>query len=87
MTKGLEALFMCYLKDRAAAVRELGIERIPQLIKAFGATWINTFVGKLGDLLSKDSNYSTKITVLYSLQVSSIIHAGDRTNTRRRICC
>ena len=53
MTKGLEVLFMCYLKDRAAAVRELGIERIPQLIKAFGGNWVGTFVSKLGDLLTK----------------------------------
>lgn len=69
MTKGLETLYMSYIKDRAAAVRELGIERIPQLLKTFGNNWVGVFVSKLGDLLGKDSTYTTKITVLYSLQV------------------
>jgi serine/threonine-protein phosphatase 2A regulatory subunit A len=69
MTKGLEQLYMSYLKDRAAAVREVGIEKIPLLIRVFGGNWLGTFITKLADILTKDSNYSSKITALYSMQV------------------
>lgn len=70
VTKNLEQLYLYYLKDKAAAVREFGIEKIPLLVKAFGNNWINSFITKLADILSKDSGYTAKITAVYSLQVT-----------------
>jgi hypothetical protein len=33
--KYFEALFMAYIKDRAAAVRDLGIQKIPDLFAVY----------------------------------------------------
>jgi hypothetical protein len=60
---------MLYLKDKAAAVRELAIEKLPNLVKTFGNAWINVYISKLADILNKDSGYLYKISAIYSLKV------------------
>jgi hypothetical protein len=68
---------MMYLKDKAAAVREYGVERINDLLRVFGSSWINIFVMKLAEILAKDSNHTLKITTLYSLRAIAVSQAGD----------
>jgi hypothetical protein len=68
---------MLYLKDKAAVVREYGVERINDLLRVFGHSWMNIFVTKLADILSKDSNHTLKITTLYSLRAVALSQIGD----------
>jgi serine/threonine-protein phosphatase 2A regulatory subunit A len=75
--KSLEPIYMLYLKDKAAAVREYGVERINDLLRVFGHSWTNIFVMKLADILAKDSNHTLKITTLYSLRAVAISQVGD----------
>ena len=75
--KSLEPIYMLYLKDKAAAVREFGTERIPDLLRVFGNTWLGTFVGKLAEILNKDSGHSVKITALNSLRTIALSQYGD----------
>lgn len=67
-TKSLEPLFLNYLKDRVSAIRGVAIERIADLCKAFGTTWINTFIVRLSEALTKDPCFHFKIAALYSLR-------------------
>ena len=68
---------MLYLKDKVAAVREFGTERIPDLLRVFGNTWLGTFVGKLAEILNKDSGHSVKITALNSLRTIALSQYED----------
>lgn len=61
---------MCYLKDRAAAVRNLGIEKIPELFSIYKEVWRKALLTKLSDLLEKENVYYIKIAAIYSLKVS-----------------
>lgn len=36
----IEPLFMNYLKDKASAVRECGVDKLPVLIKVYKETWV-----------------------------------------------
>lgn len=75
MSKFLEPLFYCYLKDRAGSIRELGLSRLKQLVVTFKIDWvISSLLPKLQDALGKDSGYLTKITAVYSLQVQTKIY-------------
>jgi hypothetical protein len=60
---------MVYLKDRAAAVRDLGIQKIPDLFATFKEVWRKPLMTKLSEILEKDSVYYTKIAAIYSLKV------------------
>ena len=51
--KNIEPLFLIYLSDRATGVRNAGIKAVPQFVKAFGETWVNSFIPKLEDVLTK----------------------------------
>lgn len=75
--KSLEPIFMLYIKDKAAAVREFGTERIPDLLRVFGPNWMSIFVGKLADILNKDSGHAVKITALNSLRTVALSQFGD----------
>lgn len=39
-TNYIEPLFMTYLKDKAASVRENGVEKLPVLIKMYKEPWV-----------------------------------------------
>lgn len=65
--KNLEPLYSFYLKDRAHALRKLGVSKLPQLIKVYGKVWISDFFNKLSDIITKDGSYHFKITGLYSV--------------------
>lgn len=66
--KYLEPLFIGFLKDRVSAIRGVAIERIGDLARAYGVTWINTFLGKLSETISKDPCFHFKIAAVYSLK-------------------
>ena len=59
---------MNYLKDRVSAIRAVAIDRIVDLCKAFGTNWINGFIQKLSDTISKDPCFHFKIAAIYSLK-------------------
>jgi hypothetical protein len=66
--KYLEPLILTFLKDRVSAIRGAAIERIPELAKNYGVNWINSFVGKLSDVIAKDPCFHFKIAAIYSLK-------------------
>ena len=66
--KYLEPLFLNYLKDRVSAIRTIAIERICDLARAYGGNWVNSFMGKLSDTISKDPCFHFKIAAVYSLR-------------------
>ena len=76
-TKSLEPLFLNYLKDRVSAIRAAAIERIAELCKAFGPNWINGFISKLSDAISKDPCFHFKIAAVYSLREICLSPHGD----------
>ena len=61
---------MLFAKDRAAAVRELGVQKIPELLKTFGEEFINIIVPKLSGILSTDGPFYHKVSVIYALKVT-----------------
>lgn len=66
--KYLEPLFLNYLKDRVSTIREVAISRIPELARAYGVNWVNSFVGKLSEVIAKDPCFHFKIAAIYSLK-------------------
>lgn len=67
-TKYLEPFFLNYLKDRVSAIRTVAIDRIGDLCKVYGVNWINSFIGKLSEAISKDPCFHFKIAAVYSLK-------------------
>ena len=59
---------MNHLKDRVSAIRAVAIERVADLCKAYGVNWINTYIPKLSDAISKDPCFHFKIAAIYSLR-------------------
>ena len=66
--KYLEPLILNYLKDRVSAIRAAAIERIPDLAKAYGVNWINSFIARLSEVIAKDPCFHFKIAAIYSLK-------------------
>ena len=64
----MEPLYLNYLKDRASAIREAAIVRIPDLVKVYGANWVNSFMARLSEVISKDPCFHFKIAAIYSLK-------------------
>ena len=60
---------MAYIKDRAASVRDLGVQKIPELFLIYKDAWKKPLLAKLSDFLEKDNNYYVKICAIYSLKV------------------
>lgn len=66
--KYLEPLIMNYLKDRVSTIREVAISRIPDIAKVYGANWVNGFISRLSEVISKDPCFHFKIAAIYSLK-------------------
>lgn len=75
--KFLEPLFLNFLKDRVSAIRAVAIERIQDVAKAYGVGWINTFIVRLADIISKDPCFHFKIAAVYSLKEICLSVHGD----------
>ena len=67
-TKHFEPLFVIYLKDRAASIRKMGSHKVGQLAAVYGNNWAGSFIGKLSELIQKESSYHYKISALYSVK-------------------
>lgn len=61
----IEPIYIYYLKDRAADVRELGLSKISELISVYNIQWaINSFYPKILDTLNKENGFVKKYTSL-----------------------
>ena len=81
--KHLEALFMSYLTNTAAAVREMGIAKAEHVGKAFGHSWIaDNFVPKVIKTYEEDQlGYNFRMTAIKSLAVvMKYMNKEDVTN-------
>jgi serine/threonine-protein phosphatase 2A regulatory subunit A len=73
--KFLEPLFLNYLKDRVAAIREVAIDRIPDLVRVYGVAWVATLIPRLSEAIAKDPCFHFKIAAVYSLkQICFSVH-------------
>lgn len=52
-TKYIEPLYVFYLKDRASAIRTEAISHIQKFAKTYGMSWVNSYISKLVDVLTK----------------------------------
>lgn len=60
---------MLFLKDRAAEVRELGIERLSELLKIYKSEWSGPLLAKVADILaSKENSFHIRKTALLALR-------------------
>ena len=69
--KSLEPIFMQFLLDNVAAVREAGIERLQTLALEYKADWIvNGYLPKANEILGKEKQgYLFRMAVLNSTMV------------------
>jgi len=54
-TKHLESIFLTYLSNTAASVREMGIKKARELAEKFKADWINSsFIPRVVEMFNVD---------------------------------
>lgn len=54
-TKHLETIFLSYLSNTAASVREMGIKKVKELAEKFKADWINSsFIPRVIEMFNVD---------------------------------
>ena len=51
--KNLEPIYCSFLKDRAAEIRKLGVQKIQDTGRIYGSTFLISFLTKVGDILAK----------------------------------
>ena len=69
---------MNYLKDRASAIRDVGIKVVPQFCKVFGDNWVNIMLPRFEEILSKEGSYHFKIAAIYSLKEIALSDLGEK---------
>ncbi len=67
-TKHIEPLYIFYLKDRASAIRTEAISHLQMFAKIYGITWVNSYISKLFEILTKEPCFHFKIAAIYSLR-------------------
>ena len=69
-TKHLESIFLTYLSNTAASVREMGIKKVKELAEKFKADWINSgFIPRVIEMFNVDKQgYNYRMCCLHSLQ-------------------
>jgi len=80
--KHIEPFHLNYLKDRASAIRDVGIKTIPHYCKIFADSWVTSMLLKLDDILSKEASYHFKIAAIYSLKEIALSDNGDKYTER-----
>jgi serine/threonine-protein phosphatase 2A regulatory subunit A len=64
--KMIEPIYIYFLKDRAADVRELGLSKISDLISVYNMQWaINSFYPKIIDTLNKENGFVRQFEPLF----------------------
>ena len=66
--KYLEPLFLNFLKERVSSIRAVAIEKIQDLARVYGTTWINSLIPKLSEIIATDPCFHFKIASIYSLK-------------------
>lgn len=79
--KMIEPIFIFYLKDRAAEVRELGLSKIPELISVYNMQWaIGSFLPKILETLNKENGFVTHSIIWIKIVVPNDCNIFDLTN-------
>lgn len=83
--KHLEPIFMQYLTNTAAAVREMGIRKVQKMAEQFTGTWVTTFfVPKIADCYNTEKiGFNYRMACLQSL--ASVIASVDKVDTNNKI--
>lgn len=72
-TKHIETLFMQYMKERVAQVRETGQEKLAILIHTFKVEWVfQKLLPKIQENLDKNLGYLFRMTALGSLKTIAL---------------
>jgi len=68
--KHLESIFLSYLSNTAAAVRDMGIKKVKELAEKFKADWIaQNFIPRVIEMFNVDKQgYNYRICCLHSLE-------------------
>lgn len=68
--KQLEGLFLSYLSNTAASVRETGIKKVKELADKYKSEWVvNSFIPKVNEVYNTDKQgYNYRMCCLQSLQ-------------------
>jgi serine/threonine-protein phosphatase 2A regulatory subunit A len=67
-SKSIESLYVFYLKDRASAIRTEAISHLNKFAKIYGVSWVNSYISKLFEILTKEPCFHFKIASIYSLK-------------------
>lgn len=69
-TKHLESIFLTYLSNTAASVRDMGIKKSKELAEKFKGDWINTsFIPRVIEMFNIDKQgYNYRMCCLHSLE-------------------
>lgn len=62
-------MFMTYLKDRIAVVRENGVEKLAGLIQTYKDWALGKLFTKLVECINKENGYLYRLTSIQSLRV------------------
>lgn len=69
----LEPIFMNFMKDRTAVVRENGVEKLAQLIGVYKEWALTKLFNKLLEGIAKENGYLYRITAIQSLRVQQLL--------------
>lgn len=69
-TKHLESIFLTYLSNTAASVREMGIKKSKELAKKFKSDWImSSYIPRVIEMFNVDKQgYNYRMCCLHSLE-------------------
>ena len=69
--KNLEPIFLQFLTDNAASVRDMGNEKVQMLANEFKVDWVvNSYIPKANEIMSKEKQgYLYRMAVLNSINV------------------
>lgn len=65
----LEPMYMTYLKDKIAVVRENGVEKLAGLIQTYKDWSLSKLFPKLVEQLNKENGYLYRLSAIQSLRV------------------
>lgn len=68
-TKHLESIFLTYMSNTAASVRDMGIKKVKELAEKFKADWImSSFIPRVVEMFNVDKQgYNYRMCCLFSL--------------------
>ena len=78
--KHLEGIFISYLSNTAASVREMGIKKSKELAEKFKAEWVmSSFIPRVTEMYNVDKQgYNYRMCCLHSLQAVMMYLSKDQ---------